>query len=85
MWFFSSRRARRALTKPASRPGFRPRVEALEGRCLLSAGALDPTFNPTGCPPGTATVAVNAGNAHAYNVLEQPSGKIILTGSGVNS
>jgi uncharacterized delta-60 repeat protein len=87
MWFLSPRKTRRSQTsRPAvRRPGYRPRLEALEDRCLLSAGALDPTFNPTGSPPGTATVAVNAGNAHDYDVLVQPSGKIVLTGSSNDS
>ena len=39
--------ARRPRTR-ARRPNFRPRLEALEQRCLLSAGALDTTFGGTG-------------------------------------
>src|SRR5581483_10192931 len=46
MWFRSARRAR----QPSSaRPRhFRPQVDALEDRRLLSAGALDTTFGGTG-------------------------------------
>ena len=78
MWFFSSRKLRRSTAKPSSRPTFRPRVRALEDRCLMSAGMLDPTFNPTGNPPGTAT-AVNS-LTFAYSAQVQPSGKIVVVG-----
>jgi uncharacterized delta-60 repeat protein len=81
MWFLSSRKTRRSQT---SRPAGRPRLEVLEDRCLLSAGGLDPTFNPTGSPPGTATVVIGqADGAHA--VLAQPSGKIVLVGESTDS
>ncbi len=39
-------------------PRFRPCLETLEDRCLLSGGQLDPTFNLFGHPPGTATADV---------------------------
>jgi uncharacterized delta-60 repeat protein len=73
------RKGRQTKSARRTSPSFRPRLEALEDRCLLSAGALDTTFNPSGSPPGTATVAIQA-NANAGNVLVQPSGKIVLTG-----
>ena len=38
-------------------------VERLEDRCLLSAGALDTTFNPTGSPPGTVVTPLGGGHA----------------------
>jgi uncharacterized delta-60 repeat protein len=79
MWPFPTRKARARVARRMPRPSFRPRSEQLEDRCLLSAGALDPTFNPSGSPPGTATVAINA-LANAGGVLVQPSGKIVVTG-----
>jgi uncharacterized delta-60 repeat protein len=43
-------------TPPKPRRTFRPQAEGLEGRQLLSAGALDTTFNSTGYAlPGPAT------------------------------
>jgi uncharacterized delta-60 repeat protein len=57
MWFSSSRKTRRGSISRSLRGGFRPQLEALEDRCLLSAGALDPTFggpfNGSNSPAGT--------------------------------
>jgi uncharacterized delta-60 repeat protein len=79
MWPFPPRKARRA--PPASlRSACRPRLEALEDRCVPSAGALDPTFNPTGRPPGTALAAPTSVGSGETAVLVQPSGKIVTTG-----
>jgi uncharacterized delta-60 repeat protein len=64
---------------------FRPRLEALEDRCFLSAGALDTTFNPTGSPPGTVS-AIFHGDGAADGVAVYPSagtandGKIVAAG-----
>src|SRR5262249_44622586 len=38
----------RAPMSSCKRPLFRPRLEALEGRCVPTAGALDPTFGAGG-------------------------------------
>jgi uncharacterized delta-60 repeat protein len=78
MWLFASRKARpRASDRPRPRP-CRPRLEALEDRCLLNAGALDPTF---GNGAGYVTTAVNSGaNDQARAVLVQPSGNIVVAG-----
>src|SRR5207253_208715 len=48
MWFQSSRKSRHTAITHPKRGTFRPRLEALEDRRLLSAGALDVTFNGTG-------------------------------------
>jgi uncharacterized delta-60 repeat protein len=48
----------------------------LEDRCLLSAGALDPTFGSG----GIVTTALSNGNDTAYGVLLQPNGDIISYG-----
>jgi uncharacterized delta-60 repeat protein len=52
-------------------------VEALEDRCLMSAGALDTTFNPTGSPPGTVTVPSFVPTAVAI----ETDGKIVAAGT----
>jgi uncharacterized delta-60 repeat protein len=55
-------------------------LELLEDRCLLSAGALDATFNPTGNPPGTVTTSLTSARDIAYVPLAQPDGKIVAAG-----
>jgi uncharacterized delta-60 repeat protein len=64
---------------PFRRPSSRPRLEALEDRCLLSVGALDTTFNPTGSPPGTVTTDPG-GTDSANAVAIQSDGKIVAAG-----
>ncbi|MFO0841515.1 MAG: hypothetical protein U0797_03810 [Gemmataceae bacterium] len=57
----------------------RPRLEALEDRSLLSAGALDPTF---GNGAGYVTTSLSSVNiSSATSVLIQPDGKILASGS----
>jgi uncharacterized delta-60 repeat protein len=75
-----------APRRPASRrrpairrPSGRPRLEALEDRCLLSAGALDPTF---GNGAGYVTSSPTNGADNAYSALIQPDGKILAAGRG---
>jgi uncharacterized delta-60 repeat protein len=84
-WHLSSRSGngrRVARSRPA--PGYRPRLEALEDRCLMSAGALDTTFNPTGSPPGTVTTSMGGTyGSYADAVAIQPDGKIVAAG-GIN-
>jgi uncharacterized delta-60 repeat protein len=78
MWFFSSRKTpnvQRACRVPRS---FRPRLEALEDRCLLSAGALDPTF---GNGAGYVTTSPSNGNDSAFSALVQPDGKVVAAGT----
>lgn len=64
MWSLFRRKTRQSKPVRCTPHSFRPRLEALEDRCLLSAGALDPSFNPSGNPPGTATVAVGTNNTN---------------------
>jgi uncharacterized delta-60 repeat protein len=70
------------LANPKPRRTFRPQAEGLEGRQLLTAGALDTTFNSTGYAlPGP-------GSATAYAVQIQPlNGDILAAGedSGGNA
>jgi uncharacterized delta-60 repeat protein len=76
MWFLFRRNTRQ--TKPVRRtpPTVRPRLEALEDRCLLSAGALDPTFGSG----GVVTTSLSRGIDTAYAVLIQPNGKLVEAG-----
>jgi uncharacterized delta-60 repeat protein len=75
MWPFSSRPARRPLAARRGRPAYRPRLDVLEDRCLLSAGALDPTFGSGGL---VTTVPSSAGNAEAMAI--QSNGDIVVAG-----
>src|SRR4051812_22669855 len=73
MWPFRSRKPR----PPARpRPARRPRLEALEDRCLLSAGALDPTFGSG----GTVTTQVGKSSSVAWGLAVQANGQIVTAG-----
>jgi uncharacterized delta-60 repeat protein len=78
MWLRSAHRTRRT---PSARPRhFQPQVDALEDRCLLSAGALDPTFGSG----GIVTTQVSTGGSRndiANAVILQSDGKIVAAGS----
>jgi uncharacterized delta-60 repeat protein len=78
MWFFSSRKLRQV--SPARKPSspFRPRLESLEDRYLLAAGALDPTF---GNGAGYVTTSISSGNDIGHSALIQPNGDIIAVGT----
>jgi uncharacterized delta-60 repeat protein len=77
--------APRQGTKPRRHTGhsFRPRVKALEDRCLLSGGVLDPTFGTAGIVTTTVTQS-----AEPFAVATYPStgsandGKIVAAGYG---
>jgi uncharacterized delta-60 repeat protein len=59
----------------ACRRRFRPGLEPLEGRTLLNAGSLDPTFSGDG--------KINSGSSlpqEATAVAVQPDGKIVVVG-----
>jgi len=73
MLFFSPHKSRPVAPSSRRPSAFRPRLEALEDRCLLSAGALDPTFGSGGI--------VNTGpSGTAYAVALQTDGKIVVAG-----
>jgi uncharacterized delta-60 repeat protein len=61
------------------RPSARPRLEALEDRCLLSAGQLDPTFGAGGIV--TTDVGGPTQDLARDLVVSQPDGKVILVGT----
>jgi uncharacterized delta-60 repeat protein len=75
MWFRSTTRTKRASS--ARQRYFRPQVQTLEDRCLLSAGALDTTFGSG----GIVTTALTKGNDYANGCLLQPNGDIIVYGN----
>src|SRR5262245_29439831 len=72
----SQRRAPRSRP-PFRRSTFRPCLEALEDRCVPSAGALDPTF---GNGVGYVTTSPTTGADLARAGLIQPDGKILAAG-----
>jgi uncharacterized delta-60 repeat protein len=87
---FLSRKIRGRITSARrARTNYRPRLEKLDDRCLLSAGALDPTFGsggivtnsigPTTNWNGAAAVAIypNAGTAN--------DGEIVAAGNGAGN
>jgi uncharacterized delta-60 repeat protein len=82
MWFPSWLRKRTVLATHRPLRRFRPRLEALEDRCLLSGGVLDPTF-------GTGGIVATSGGWSSVNfnaVATYPKagtandGKIVATG-----
>src|SRR5262249_32790137 len=81
MWPFSSRKTLPLTSDRPRRSPYRPRLEALEDRRLLSAGALDPTFGSG----GVVTTALNKYNDTAYGVLLQPNGYLIAYGDAQTS
>jgi uncharacterized delta-60 repeat protein len=59
-------------------------LEPLEDRCLLSAGALDPTFGSSGIVT-THVGLPGATNEAAYAVALQPDGKLIAAGAATTA
>lgn len=74
-------RAFRPLPAPADRRrrSFLPRPEALEGRQLLSAGMIDPSFSTNGVALTTLST-VTYPDEVAYDVQIQADGKIVAAG-----
>src|SRR4051812_8541632 len=80
MPFFSRRTARRAPSRvPAARPGFRPRLEALEGRLAPAvftvtnvndsgAGSLRQAILSSNATPGLDTINFNVPGAGAHTI-----------------
>ncbi len=74
--FFTRNRKRPQSRGSSRRPSFRPRLEELEDRCLLSAGALDPTFGNG----GIVTTSLTKNNDSASGVLLQSNGDLVPYG-----
>jgi uncharacterized delta-60 repeat protein len=75
MWPFSPRKTRCPTRRPPQ-PSRRLSLEALEDRCLLSSGALDPTFGSG----GIVTTALTKTGDIAHGLLLQPNGDLIAYG-----
>ena len=86
MLTFLSRKTRRPIRVCKTATHFRPRLEALEDRCLLSAGALDPTFGSGGIVTtsvGLSTIQNGAAAVAIYpNAGTANDGKIVAAGEG---
>src|SRR5947209_1705845 len=76
MWFLSSQ-TRRGSASRSQRGIFHPRLEALEDRCLLSAGALDTSFGNGG---KVITAILHDGTYDPGPVIVQSDGKIVAVG-----
>jgi uncharacterized delta-60 repeat protein len=78
-------RRRPSRPKGRQRTSFRPRLDVLEDRCLLSGGVLDPTFGSSG---GLVNTTIGSG-AQAFAVATYPNegtandGKIVAVGDAV--
>jgi uncharacterized delta-60 repeat protein len=74
MWFLSARKTRRTTIPRAVRNTIRLVVEALEDRCVPTAGALDATFGNGGLVTGP----IQAAGGYLVPVVVQPAdGKIV--------
>src|SRR5437763_533641 len=76
MFFTRSNKKRPGLPARSTRVPWRPQVEALEDRCLLSAGLPDPTFGTN----GVVTTALGSSHSYANSLAIQSNGKIIAAG-----
>src|SRR5262249_12077419 len=72
------RRHRRARTPLGART--RPRLESLEGRVLLRAGELDPTFGVGGLVISDILLG-SAKDRAADLAITQPDGKLLVVGT----
>ena len=79
MWPFSTRTSQPRTAKQRRCSISRLRLEALEDRCLLSAGVLDPSFGGGAGYVTTAFSNINSSQT-ARQVLVQPSGDIVVAG-----
>jgi len=75
MLSFIWRKHRHTTIARKTRFQFRPRLEALEDRCLPSGGVLDPTFGSGGL------VSSTAGGFEAMAVATASDGKVIVAGT----
>src|ERR1700747_1825520 len=83
MWFLSKRKPSQSAAR-SKRSNFRPRLESLEDRCLLSAGALDPTFGMGGIATPAASIAGTAAALAVYPNTGSPTDGDIVAAGYVN-
>jgi uncharacterized delta-60 repeat protein len=69
----------RSSVRPSRRNAVRPRIEALEGRLLLTANALDPSFGSNGMVT-THIGPAGATSDDARGLALQPDGKVVAVG-----
>jgi uncharacterized delta-60 repeat protein len=81
MWSLFLRNTQQAKSARRTPLSVRPRLETLEDRCLLSGGALDPTFG-TG---GLVTTPIGPNGAAAEAVLTLPDGTLLAGGNSWNA
>ncbi len=82
MWFFSPRKNRRPTSTRRPRPGYRPRLESLEDRCVPSApGTLDSSFGSGGI---VTTSFGTKSNDSGFAVAVQADGRIVAAGVSPN-
>ena len=61
-------------------------ISLLSGTLLLAVdGVLDPSFNPSGTPPGTVFTDFDGGDDEAFAVVVQPDQKIVVGGLAFDS
>ena len=63
-----------------SRRAIRPALESLEGRVVMTAGSLDPTFGANGTISGTIDTGNGPDLSDASAVAVEPNGDIIVVG-----
>jgi uncharacterized delta-60 repeat protein len=83
MWYLLRHPSRQAKLARHTPPSYRPRLEALEDRCLLSAGAIDPTFGNGGVVTTSLSNSPYISDT-AHAVLIQPNGKIVDAGTTIS-
>lgn len=77
MWFLFRHNSRHTKSVRRTPSTIRPRLEVLEDRCLMSAGALDPTF---GNGAGYVTSSLTNSNDTGGSTVIEPNGTLILCG-----
>src|SRR4051794_24841953 len=79
MWFSLARTSERTAPVRSRSNTFHPRFDALEDRCLLTAGALDTNFGSGGIVTLNAGFPLTNGlGDEGVRVIVQPNGRMIV-------